>query len=320
LRYIIIHSNPLFMKNMSNVTRVLSVVLLITITTLFSCKKENSKASQAENEQFAQATTEADAESQGIFDDVFDNVIGVNNEVGVGGTGVFAQANHNPGEEIISGANGADSMPPCLTVTITRLNQPALFPVKVVLDFGTGCVGRDGRNRKGKIITVYTGRLVNAGSVAETTFDGYYINDIHVEGAHRVENKSTSSNWIFETKVTNARLTKPNGNYSEWNSTRTVAQIEGNATPFNPLDDIFAVSGEANGGVKRDSAYYQWGARTLADNPLIKKFVCPWFFVKGKIAFRRSNADVAVLDYGNGVCDNKATITIGGVVYEISLH
>jgi len=306
------------MKNMTNVSRFLSLVLLMTMTALFSCQKENSKATQAENEQFAQAVTESDAESEAIFDDVFDNIMGVNTEVGVGGTGVFGQANHNPGEEIISGANGVDSTPACLTVTITRLSQ-TLFPVKVELDFGTGCIGRDGRNRKGKIITVYTGRLVNSGSVAETTFDGYYVNDIHVEGAHRVENKSTSTNWIFSVKVTNAKLSKANGNYSEWNSTKTIAQIEGSATPFNPLDDIFSVSGEANGGVKRDTAYYQWGARTLADNPLIKKFICRWI-VRGKIAFRRTNSDVAVLDYGNGVCDNKATITIGGVVYEISLH
>ncbi len=304
---------------MTNVARLLFIFSLIAITVLFSCRKENSKASQAENEQFAQATSESDAESQAIFDDVFDNVIGVNTEVGVGGTGVFAQAYHYPGEEIISGANQTDSAPPCLTITITRLNAPAAFPVKIVLDFGTGCVGRDGRNRKGKVITVYTGRLINAGSVAETTFDGYYVNDIHVEGTHRVENKSTSANWVFEVKVTNAKLSKPDGNYSEWNSTRTTTQVEGSATPFNPLDDIFTISGETNGAVKRNTVYYQWGAKTLADNPLVKKFICRWF-VKGKIAFRRSNSEVGVLDYGTGVCDNKATITIGGVVYEISLH
>jgi len=306
------------MKNMTNVSRFLSVVLLMTMTALFSCQKENSKATQAENEQFAQAVSESDAESEAVFDDVFDNIMGVNTEVGVGGTGVFAQANLNPGEEIISGANGADSTPACLTITVTRLSAN-LFPVKIELDFGSGCTGRDGRVRKGKIITVYTGRLVNAGSVAETTFDGYYVNDIHVEGTHRVENKSTSANWIFEVKVSNAKLSKPNGNYSEWNSVKTIAQIDGSGTPFNPIDDVFSVKGEANGGVKRDTVYYQWGARTLADNPLIKKFICRWI-VKGKIAFRRTNSDVAVLDYGNGVCDNKATITIGGVVYEISLH
>ena len=307
------------MKNMTNVTRVLSVALLIAMTTLLSCQKEKSTVTQAENEQFAQAVSEADAESEAIFDDVFDNNMGVNAEVGVGGTGLFGAPNFNPNEEIISGANGSDTIPACLTVTVTRLSQTAAFPVKVVLDFGAGCIGRDGRLRKGKIITVYTGRLINSGSVAETTFDGYYVNGIHVEGTHRVENKSTSANWVFEVKVTNAKLSKANGNFSEWNSIKTITQIEGSSTPFNPVDDIFSVTGETNGAVKRNTVFYQWGAKTVADNPLIKKFVCRWI-VKGKIAFRRTNSEVAVLDYGAGVCDAKATITIAGVVYEISLH
>jgi len=308
------------MKNVTNVTRLLSFAFFVSLIGFVSCQKEASKGTQSQDEQFAQTASASDAESEAMFDDVFDNVMGVNTEVGIGGTGVFAQpAPQAPGEEIISGANHIDSMPPCLTVTVTRLNDPNTFPVKVELDFGAGCTGRDGLTRKGKIITVYTGRLLNPGAVAETSFDGYYVNDVHVEGTHRVENKSTSSNLIFGITVANAKLSKPNGDYSEWNSTKTIAQIDGNATPFNPIDDVFAVSGEGNGGVKKDTVYVQWGARTLPDNPLIKKFVCR-YIVKGKLAFRKTTSDVAVLDYGNGVCDNKATLTIGGAVYEISLH
>lgn len=308
------------MKNVTNVTRILSFALFLSIIGFVSCQKESSKGNQSENEQFAQAASASDAESEAMFDDVFANVMGVNTEVGIGGTGVFAQPAQIPGEEIISGANHIDSVPPCLVVTITRLNSPAAFPVKVDLDFGAdGCTSRDGLTRKGKISTVYTARLLTPGAVAETSFDGYYVNDVHVEGTHRVENKSTSSNLEFGITVTNAKLSKPNGDYSQWNSTKTITQIDGNATPFNPIDDVFAVAGEGNGAVKKDTFYCEWGARTLPDNPLITKFVCRWI-VKGKLAFRKTTSDVAVLDYGSGVCDNKATLTIGGAVYEISLH
>jgi hypothetical protein len=310
------------MKNMTNVTRLLAFILFLSVIGFVSCQKESSNGSQSENEQFAQAASSSDAESQGVFDDVFDNVIGVNTEVGIGGTGVFAQpAPQVPGEEIISGANHVDSMPPCLTVTVTRLNAPNTFPVQITLDFGAGCTASDGITRKGKIITTYTNRLINPGAVAETSFDGYYVNDIHVEGTHRIENKTTSANLVFGITVANAKLSKPNGDYSEWNSTKTIAQIEGSATPFNPLDDIYAVSGEGNGDVKKDTIMYQWAVRTLPDNPLIKKFTCRWI-VKGKLAYKKTStdSDIAVLDYGNGVCDNKATLTIGGAVYEISLH
>jgi hypothetical protein len=307
------------MKTFLKTTSIAALMVLAITITFTACKKEKSELSPEEAQTFGQATSESDAEAEVIYDDVFDNVMGVNAQVGVGGTGIFGQPNLQYGDEIIAGVDGADTIPSCVTVSVTQLNPPALFPVKVIIDFGTGCTGRDGRFRKGKIITVYTARLVVPGSVAETTFDGYYVNGIKVEGTHRVENKSTSQNWIFNITVRNGKLTKPNGNYTQWNSTKTITQIEGNGTPMFPLDDVFSIKGESGGIVKRDTTIYQWAARTLPDHPLIKRFACRWI-VKGRIAIRRTNSDVAVIDYGTGQCDNKATITINGVVHEITLH
>lgn len=307
------------MKGMLKATTLAALLLLAILITITGCKKESSDLSPAEAREFGQATSESDAEAEAVYDDVFDNVMGVNTEVGIGGTGIFGQRNIQYGEEIISGVNGTDTVPACVTVTVTHLNPPAQFPVKVVIDFGSGCTGRDGRIRRGKIITTYTARLVVPGAVAETHFDGYYVNDVHVEGVHRVENQSTSQQSVFNIKVVNGKLTRPNGNYTQWNSNKTITQIEGSGTPFFPLDDVFSIKGESNGTVKRDATLYQWAARTLPDFPLIKRFTCRWI-VKGKIAIRRSNSDVAVIDYGTGQCDNKATITINGTTFEITLH
>src|ERR1700694_3168547 len=118
------------MKFLPNVTRMAAILIISAGFLFVGCQKEASSVSQSDNEQFAQASSESDAEAQTTYDDVFDNVMGVNTEVGVGGTGVFAQAYHQPGEEIISGANGLDSAVTCFTVTVTRLSPPAIFPVK----------------------------------------------------------------------------------------------------------------------------------------------------------------------------------------------
>lgn len=308
------------MKGMLKATNVTGILLLSFFIIISGCKKDKSEMTQEEAQQFGRASSESDAEAELIFDDVFDNVMGVNTQVGLGGTGIFGRANINTDDIIVGGEpNGVDTIPACVTITVTHLNAPAIFPVKIVMDFGNGCTGRDGRLRKGKIITVYTARLVVPGSVAETTFDNYFVNGVKVEGTHRVENKSTNQQWTFEIKVRNGKLTRPNGNYTQWNSTKTITQIEGGGTPFFPLDDAFSIRGESNGVNKRDSALYQWSARTLPDHPLIKRFACRWI-VKGKIAIRRTNSDVAVIDYGSGQCDNKAHITINGVTFEITLH
>jgi len=300
------------MKLLNNVTRLLIMMLVAVTLTFVSCQKESSTSTQVDETNFGNISSESDAEAETVFDDVFDNVLGVNGDVGVGGTGVF---NRNAGE--IAGNRTDSLVNPCFTVTITPMSPPNLFPVKVVIDFGTGCTGRDGRTRKGKIIAIYTGRITVPGKSVITTFDGYYVNDTKVEGEHKIENQSTSNVWTYAVTVKNAKLTRPNGNFIQWNSGKVITQIEGLGTPLFPRDDVFSVRGETNGAVKRDTIYYQWSARTI--EPLIKRFSCYWI-VKGKIGIRRTNTDGAVIDYGNGDCDNKATITINNVAHEITLH
>jgi hypothetical protein len=302
---------------MSCVTRVFTMATLVTIVIVASCKKDNSAAgTQAEKEEFATVTSESDAEAEVVFDDVFDNVMGVNDEVAIGGTGVFGRVavGSNTVDDSGNRLTGTDST--CFAVSITQVGSTR-FPLKVVIDFGAGCTGKDGRIRKGKIIAVYTGRLILPGNAATITFDGYGVNDISVEGTYKITNTSTQNKKSFTTQVIGARLSKPNGNFTQWNSEKTVAQIEGLGTPFLPLDDWFEVSGQANGAVKRGDRYFQWS--TVINQPLLKKYLCRWI-VKGTITLSKSNTAVAVLDYGSGSCDNKATFSVNGTAREITLR
>lgn len=307
------------MKSMSSLSRLLTAITLMGTLAIVSCKKESSNTdTPAQKEEFATATSEAQAENEAIFDDVFDNVVGVDTEVGLGGTGVFGGAHFsgNVGDEVLNGTNGVDSNR-CFTVTYTQLSAPARFPLKVVLDFGTGCTGRDGRTRKGKIIIVYSGPLFIPGNSTTTTFDGYVVNDISVQGTHKITNQSTQGSRSFNVQVLDAKLTHTNGNFSQWNSDRTITQIEGLGTPLFPLDDVFKVEGSANGAVNRNSKFFQWSV--IISEPLIKRFTCRWF-VKGTIVMRKSDSPVAELNYGTGTCDDKATLTVNGQVREITLH
>ncbi|MBC7903177.1 MAG: hypothetical protein H7Y27_07125, partial [Gemmatimonadaceae bacterium] len=217
----------------------------------------------------------------------------------------------------IAGVNGIDSMTFCFNVSITRLGAPNAFPVKIVLDFGTGCTGNDGRIRKGKVITVYTNRLVIPGAKATTTFDGYAVNGIQVEGTHIIENTSTANNLRFRKQVVGAKLTKPNGNYIQWSCDKTLTQTDGLGTPYWPFDDVLEISGQASGATKRDNNFFQWSH--IISKPLVKKFSCRWL-TKGEVTIQRSNRNVGYLDFGNGTCDNKATVTVNNVTVEITLN
>ena len=309
------------MKKTSLIAQVTAVVV---ISILFvACKKETSSSlSPAEEQQAATVSTESETENEVVFNDVFDNVMGVNTEVGVGGTGIFGRVAN--GSSIDARSSNIDSLPACTRVTITRLSPPNLFPVKIVIDFGSGCKGNDGRTRYGKIIITYTGRLLVPGSSATTSFDGFKLDSLSVEGTHKITNTTNttagSNQRQFTVDVTDAKITPPSGNYSRWNSHRVTTQVEGNGSLI-PQDDVFTVTGSAKGQVKRGNIIYGWTSEITT--PLIKKFSCRWIS-QGVIKIRRETLAstsqwTAVLDYGQGSCDFYATLTINGTVYQIQL-
>ncbi|MGN6164190.1 MAG: hypothetical protein ACTHOF_06595 [Flavisolibacter sp.] len=294
----------------------LMAVLCFLFFVISSCKKELSDSGLTfqQEENIATIASQSETETELVFNDVFDNVIGVNAEVGLGGTGVFGRTALNGRE------NGIDSVPSCVTLTVTHLNAPDIFPVKVVVDFGGGCRGKDGHTRSGKIITTYSGRLTVPGQSATTIFDGFVIDSISVQGKHIVTNTTLGSQRQFTVHIIDAKLAKPDGN-SQWTSQRIITQVEGNGTPDLAIDDAFTITGFSHGKVESGSDLFAWQSEIA--EPLWKRFACHWTS-KGVLKVWRetlaSNSPwAAILNYGDGTCDFLAALTINGTTKPIKL-
>lgn len=298
------------MKTTLPLTRLL-VPILVTGLLFSACKKHDDASGTAGKEEFAAISARSDAAAELVFEDVFDNTMGVSAEVGIGGTGVFGRQDVSTGR-----VEGIDSTT-CYSVTIKQLNSVTRFPLQITIDFGNGCTGRDGRIRKGRVILVYTGHLFISGNSAVATFDGYSIDNVKVEGTHKLTNTGTPDKKSYTTQVINAKLSQTNGNYITWNSTKTVTQVEGGATPLLGFDDMYSITGQSGGAVQIDDKYFQWS--TTITTPLTKKFSCRWIS-RGTLNLKKGNDAVAVLDYGLGTCDNKANFSVNGKVQEITLH
>jgi hypothetical protein len=301
---------------------LLITIVFLTSLSIISCKKEtsNSELSPQQEEEVATLSSQAETENELVFNDVFDNVMGVNTEVGLGGIGVFGRT---AGTLQNGRETDLDSIPRCVTLTVTRLNASEPFPVNIVIDFGSGCLGKDGRTRYGKIISTYTGRLTVPGKSATTIFDGYKIDSFSVEGTHKITNTTAagSNQRQFTIDINEAKISKPNGNYSHWSNHRVITQIEGNGTPDLPLDDIFSIEGSGHGKVKRGNELYAWHSEIA--EPLRKRFGCRWIS-RGIIKVWRetlsSNSQwTATLNYGDGTCDFWAKLTVNGVAREVKL-
>jgi hypothetical protein len=299
------------MKKTFNLTKGVTFFALFVALVLTSCKKESSTLNeQTTTTEELTATKEAakeDAEMEAQYDDVFNITSSINTA--------------DAGEDLGLGANvsGLDDLGAttntrgrCFTVTVVP-NIPGVFPKTVTIDFGNGCLGRDGKYRKGKIVSIYTNRMLVPGAKVSTTFINYQVDSVKIEGTHITENTSTSNMQGWKVIVIDGKVSSTITNrWRKWNSTKNILQIAGNGTPNFPMDDVYKITGGARGSNSNGNT---WAAGI--QDPLIKKITCRWI-VKGTVHLARDGRE-ALLDYGNGECDNEAILYINGVSYPINL-
>ncbi len=242
-----------------------------------------------------------DALSEAVFEDVFnstDNATIMLDEAMKGGSAK---------SDILS----EDS---CPVISVIHPST-GIWPKTLTLDYGTGCTGLFDNTRSGKIIIEVTGPRYETGSKRIVTFDNYYFNGIKVEGEKVFENLglNENQNTVISVKLTGGKLILPDGTVIERTADHQREWIAGFDTK-NIWDDECLVTGVASG---KNLKGYQY-TRTIT-TALHWKRVCK-FIVSGVIKIEREGAEPAELDYGSGECDNKATVTVGGVTKEIQLR
>ncbi len=202
----------------------------------------------------------------------------------------------------------------CAIVTRDTISTPRT----ITIDFGTGCTNANGVTRKGKIIATYTGRYRDAGTVVHIVSENYYVNDNKVDIDRTVTNQGTNDNGNLVFSIQAVRtLTFPDGSTSSSTVDKTREWVEGASTPRDFTDDVYKVTGTGTHTSKRGILY---DATTIT--PLIRKVSCHQF-VSGQAKIVRHGATdrFGVIDFGNGDCDDVATVTLdNGRTYSINLR
>lgn len=188
----------------------------------------------------------------------------------------------------------------CATVTITPAQG---FPKTIVIDFGVACT-HNGITRSGKINILLTDSVRRPGSTATMTFTNYYVNFYKVEGTITWTNTSTAGTRSWRRVIAGGKITAPNANYWLHEGTADVTQTAGVGT-FTLLDDAFSMTG--NHRVTNAAGRFR---DCIILEALKKKTICS-DIDKGKLKVQGPN-HFAVIDFGDGTCDNLATISIDG--------
>ncbi|MBL4592548.1 MAG: hypothetical protein JKX68_01890 [Flavobacteriales bacterium] len=287
------------MKNNTLIT----IVTLFVFLTIYSCKKEettiidNSTISSKDN-----------GAAENLFADI---------------KKVVEEAADDEGQSGRTASESAYSFGSCATVSITPAWGDTTWPKVMEIDFGpTNCAGVYGINRRGKLIVTLTDRYRNVGSVLTVQTQNYFINDVKVEGTKTLTNNGYNLNNHLEyiVNVSNAVITYTDNTTITWNSTRTNEWIEGDSTTWftngiaGICDDVYLITGSAN-GVNRNGLAYTVGITS----PLRKSVCCRWV-ESGTLELVPQGFATRTVDFGvAGNCDNQATVTINGNVYNISM-
>lgn len=271
-------------------TNLLFVMAICSIAFITSCKKTNSASTVEEIETtFDLSGKQAIADNLTQDDnDVLDEVTATNSLNGSYALGPVTVNN------VLGG---------CAVVTVT-----GSFPAKnISIDFGTGCTNGFGVTRKGIINIVLTDSLRKSGSVATVTFNNYYINGFKKEGTITWTNTTVVGSGIpsWNRKVANGKITAPTGDFWLHSADINIAMTAGANTPNNLTDDIFSINGSRT--VTNPAGKTRTSTTLTA---LQKKAACS-NIDQGTLQVQ-GPSHTAVIDFGNGTCDNLATISIDG--------
>lgn len=276
----------------------IGALTLLFASVLFSCQKDLSSGNESTvTEEQATAYSEESSMAEASFDDAED---------------IATTAADEEGNASEYGLNGRLFRPlftelraaigDCAEITITP--NDSTYPKTITIDFGNGCLGRDGKFRSGAIVIHLTAPLRRPGSVVTITFRNYYVNRVHLEGTKTISNLSDPPVHKWSVQVVGGKVTFPSGRGYSYQSIKVKTQAGGMDTRI-VRDDVYELTGrsqtEFNGGL----------TITLnTESPLVKKIACPWIS-DGKLKIR-INDRVLYLDYGfptDGQCDNKALLT-----------
>lgn len=268
--------------------KIFALLPLTSVFFLTSCQKEENEPDPEFETTFK--LSENHAVSESINDDA---------------TVVFFDASVSSGFYRVNGNAETSGALSCASVSVNP--QGSTFPKTIVIDFGNGCTSADGITRKGKINITLTDYVHNPGAVGTMTFENYYTAGYKVEGTITWTNTSTQNGISWTRQITNGKVTEPiSGYYWTHEGTKSVTQTAGANTPTNLLDDVYSITG--NHTVTNPAGK----TRTVTITEALEKKTTCHNVTKGKMKIQ-AQTHFAILDYGDGTCDNVATITIDGV-------
>ena len=271
---------------MKKLTLIFTVLAFVLGSAIISCTKQSSQPDPA-------ITTATDAI---VLDNTASDLTGILDDYTAANPTIFIDPTLK--------AASVDPLPPiavavdkCATVSYVKTPvknanlEVTGATVVFTIDFGTtGCVGVDGKARRGKIVSTYTWSKL--GGWTRTSTVDMYQSDVHYVGyLTSTFGVTGANNHAYLTEAAALTVTEKDGTTKSWNSNRQRELVEGNSpTALVKIWKITGSSGFTNKAGEK-STY-------TITNPLYRSTACKSGFVAGTVVTVSTAGVTTTIEYG----------------------
>ncbi len=200
-------------------------------------------------------------------------------------------------------------------VTVTKVFTDSL--ITTTIDFGeTNCLCNDGRERRGKIIMIHSGRYWDGTANITFNFVDFFVEENQILGQKNVTQRINGDGNRESTISVEGTVLLADGTGSiTWTAERIKTIVEGSLTRAK-LDDVTETSGGA-------ICILADGTEITSNivSPLVRKNQegCFKYIVQGIREILIGDSITITVDYGDGECDNLAEVTTNGVTKVVEM-
>jgi len=198
--------------------------------------------------------------------------------------------------------------PSCAVITV----EPGTNGGTITLDFQSECQLNNGATVSGTIVLTYTA-IVSGVRTIDYSFINFTYNGNGVQGGGQIERVLANADGNPQSTVNESIVvTFPNSTVTATRNGLRVSEWVAGVGTGTWLDNVYHINGNWN--TSFTNGFERAGEVT---ETLVWKLNC-FHFVSGAIVITQDGF-TGTLDYGDGNCDNFATVTINGEVFPIVL-
>ena len=201
------------------------------------------------------------------------------------------------------------------------LNADSTDQDTLIINFGEENYLHLGHLKRGEIISIYNKFIYNSNSQITTTFNNFYINNNLIQGKMYLENNGSNQNGFpeFSLTVDSMSMYTNNGSIDISNGNYIKQLISGYNTQYQYLDNIYKLTGNAQGNSSNNNNFSLEISDSLNMNlSCFESSSC--IITEGTSRLIPDGYEERIINYGNNSCDCDINAIVGEDIHPIIIN